>query len=186
MHPLLRSSIIITLVMLLMVLGPLLPIELGGYLVIMIVLAFGSAAYSNTPGHEQSTSSGTSHNGGFASIVEIVRKMPIEDYVTQDVVNSDCSIRTLKAMLRHRQASFEHLRERSELVEKLNEVRKFNETCCICCEDYEPGDPLRVLTKCKHDIGCHMATHDRDCREVELSVRLFVWHSVHVCTLVIR
>ena len=52
MHPLLRSSIIITLVMLLMVLGPLLPIELGGYLVIMIVLAFGSAAYSNTPGHD--------------------------------------------------------------------------------------------------------------------------------------
>jgi len=88
-----------------------------------------------------------------AEIVLVVQNMPIEEFVPKDDVDTKCSISQLKKMLENRGKQIEgSCLERCDLVNAVKECRNYSETCCICCEDYEKGDPLRILPKCQHEF----------------------------------
>lgn len=44
--------------------------------------------------------------------------------------------------------------DRTDLLHEVEKVRKFNEECAVCAEQYEEGDALRVL-KCQHEFHLH-------------------------------
>ncbi|KAL9183444.1 hypothetical protein ACHAXT_004300 [Thalassiosira profunda] len=92
-----------------------------------------------------------------AEIADIVRKVPVEEYVSQeDIQNGECSVARMKRMLVNRGAAeaAENCVEREELVQEVERVRKFNEECAICAEEYAEGEVLRV-THCQHEFHLH-------------------------------
>jgi len=90
----------------------------------------------------------------FFDIVETIRVLPIEEFLTEEEVRTSCSIPQLKRMLRRREREGEArtCTERRHLVEELEKCRNYNETCCICAEEYKDGDSLRILPKCCHEF----------------------------------
>lgn len=92
-----------------------------------------------------------------SEIADIVRKVPVEEFVSEeDVKTGVCSIARLKRMLVNRGVSeaAENCVERDDLVKEVEKVRKFNEECAICAEEYVEGDVLRV-THCQHEFHLH-------------------------------
>jgi len=77
-----------------------------------------------------------------SEIADIVRKVKVEEFVSQeDVKNGECSISRMKRMLANRGAAdaAENCVERDDLVQELEKVRKYNEECAICAEEYVEG-----------------------------------------------
>lgn len=106
---------------------------------------------SETDGRHFSSSWDTST---LSHIVEKIRQFPIEEYISEETVRKSCSISQLKRMLRNRNCynNDNCWKERSDLVEALEKHRKFNDTCCICAEEYQQGDSLRILPRCLHEF----------------------------------
>lgn len=75
-------------------------------------------------------------------IADIVRKVPAEEFVSEkDIASGECSIARMKRMLMHRGAgeAAAQCLERADLAKELQRVRKFNEECAICAEEYAEG-----------------------------------------------
>ncbi|GMF23944.1 unnamed protein product [Phytophthora lilii] len=73
--------------------------------------------------------------------------MPTEEFKTPEELK-EASIADLKERLERRDVDFAGCVERRELVELLVKYRggpSNNDTCCICCEEYQTGDALPVL-----------------------------------------
>lgn len=90
-------------------------------------------------------------------IAELVRKVPVEEFVSEEQLKSgECSISKMKRMLVNRGASdaLHKCLDRNDLLQEIERVRKFNEDCAVCAEQYEEGDALRVL-KCQHEFHLH-------------------------------
>ena len=95
-------------------------------------------------------------NNKIEKLVMAVSKMPIEEFVSDDVSTmNDLSISQIKEMLQHRGISKEELKsyvDRQNLLETLKRKRKYNDTCCICLQSYEPNDPIRIIPNCCHEL----------------------------------
>jgi len=91
-------------------------------------------------------------------ITDIVRKVPVEEYVSpKDVHSGQCtSVSRLKRMLVNRGESEATGRcfTREELAKEIERCRKFNEECPVCAEEYAEGDVLRV-SHCQHEFHLH-------------------------------
>eukprot|EP00565_Helicotheca_tamesis_P004907 CAMPEP_0185739452 /NCGR_PEP_ID=MMETSP1171-20130828/35476_1 /TAXON_ID=374046 /ORGANISM="Helicotheca tamensis, Strain CCMP826" /LENGTH=249 /DNA_ID=CAMNT_0028411029 /DNA_START=88 /DNA_END=834 /DNA_ORIENTATION=- len=123
--------------------------------IIAALLLIKGALADERDAHEQGRRNDeASREAKMAEIVQIVQNMPIEEFVPRDDVDSECSVSQLKKMLdvRGKQVKDGECLERRDLVEAVKGCRNFSETCCICCEDYNKGDPLRILPKCRHEF----------------------------------
>ena len=99
-----------------------------------------------------------------SEIITVVASMPVEEYVPDTTDNyGKCSISQLKKMLELREACVpstgntssatpRDFVERGELVDAVRQCRKSNDSCIICFEEYNAGDPIRVLPKCGHEF----------------------------------
>lgn len=87
-------------------------------------------------------------------IVKIVQKMPVEEFVPEDDAMDKFSISQLKKMLavRGQQTEGGSYLERQDLVDAVKKRRNFCESCVICCEEYNEGEPLRILPRCSHEF----------------------------------
>ncbi|TDH64926.1 uncharacterized protein CCR75_006829 [Bremia lactucae] len=100
----------------------------------------------------------TAHNESrsetFNRTLRTIQVMPTEQFKTPEELK-EASISELKQRLERRNVDFAGCVERLDLVELLIKFRggpANNDTCCICCEEYETGDVLRLLRKCKHEF----------------------------------
>ena len=87
-------------------------------------------------------------------LVAIVQKMPIELFVNEEQMK-ELPTKELKQMLLRRGIAQQEMKsfiDRQNLLEALQQKRKFNDTCCICFEMYQEGDPLRILPNCGHEL----------------------------------
>lgn len=90
-------------------------------------------------------------------IADLVRNVKVEEFVSEEELKSGgCSISKMKRMLVNRGASdaLHRCLDRNDLLQEIERVRKFNEDCAVCAEQYEEGDALRVL-KCQHEFHLH-------------------------------
>ena len=104
---------------------------------------------------------GGDQQGGSANtlsgIIDLVASMPVEEYVSEDSYDK-CSISQLKKMLEIRRncngstADNNDFLEKRELVDAVRKCRKCSDSCIICFEEYNLGDPIRVLPKCGHEF----------------------------------
>lgn len=70
-------------------------------------------------------------------IVDRIAQLPMEEFVPLDEMAS-CKVSQLQQMLQARSPP--------------PQLRNYNDTCCICCEDYQAGDALRILPHCRHEF----------------------------------
>ncbi|CAI5741334.1 unnamed protein product [Hyaloperonospora brassicae] len=90
----------------------------------------------------------------FNRTLRTVQAMPTEEFKTPEEL-AKASIADLKQRLARRDVDVTGCVERQELVKLLVEFRggpSNNDTCCICCDEYQTGDVLRLLRKCKHEF----------------------------------
>lgn len=90
----------------------------------------------------------------FNRTLRTIQVMPTEEYKTPEELK-EVTIAELKQRLERRDVDLAGCVERQELVDLLVKYRggpSNNDTCCICCEEYETGDVLRLLRKCKHEF----------------------------------
>ena len=112
----------------------------SAYGVIRDVLS-GTAPYPGIRGHQP----GNRRRGRkftLGEIAEIVRNVPVEEFVSEeDIRTGGCSVARMKRMLVNRGALelAERCVEREDLVNEILRVRKFNEECAICAEQYVEG-----------------------------------------------
>jgi hypothetical protein len=88
-------------------------------------------------------------------VLKIIQKMPMEEYMTGEDLKKNATIHELKERLKRREVKSNGCVEREELVDLLIKYRggpSANNSCCICCEDYQAGDIMRLLPKCKHEF----------------------------------
>jgi len=123
----------------------------------------------------QAADGGRAAPGGntLSEIINIVASMPMEEYVPDAEDSYDkCSISQLKKMLEVRKKCnasignnascsrsstcnappLDCFVERRELVEAVRQCRTSNDSCIICFEEYDAGDPIRVLPQCGHEF----------------------------------
>jgi hypothetical protein len=101
-----------------------------------------------------------------AKIVAKIRELPLEEFVPNDPeAYSKLKISQLKGMLQNRGDTASYL-ERNEMVSCLMKQRKYDDSCCICYEDYychpttneqQQQDQelvmfLRILPRCGHEF----------------------------------
>jgi len=98
-----------------------------------------------------------------SSIKEMIQNIPLEEFVSNEDVKSSASIVQLRNSLRNRGKTSDYVstigETRSELVEEVLKCRNYSDTCCICAQEYEEFDQLRVLPNCKHEF--HAECFDR-------------------------
>ncbi|RLN49797.1 hypothetical protein BBJ29_007378 [Phytophthora kernoviae] len=85
----------------------------------------------------------------FNRTLRTIQVMPTEEFKSPEELQ-ETSISELKQRLERRDVPFTGCVERRELVELLVKYRggpSNNDTCCICCEEYQSGDVLRLLRK---------------------------------------
>jgi hypothetical protein len=90
----------------------------------------------------------------FNDIMRTIQGMPMEEFKTPEEIR-EASIHELKDRLKRRGVESAGCVERSELVNLLVDFRggpTNNDTCCICCEEYQSGDLMRLLKRCKHEF----------------------------------
>ncbi|TMW68701.1 hypothetical protein Poli38472_006169 [Pythium oligandrum] len=90
----------------------------------------------------------------FDRIMHTIQAMPMEEFMTPDELR-ETSIHELKDRLKRRDVDYAGCVERNELVDLLVTFRggpSNNDTCCICCEEYQSGDIMRLLRRCKHEF----------------------------------
>ena len=104
-------------------------------------------------------------------MIDVIRKVPLEMYVCQrEGDEADCnnrdegdlrqsydmlSVSELKQMLKRRGVSREEMDsfvDRQNMIDRLKQCRQYSNSCCICFEDYEEGDPVCVLPQCHHEL----------------------------------
>ncbi len=103
-----------------------------------------------------------SRHAKMQQITELVQSMPVEAFVSQEHIHDECTISQLKEMLKRRGVTDHELEsyvDRQNLEESLVQRRKYSDMCCICFEAYEPGEPLRILPRCHHEL--HMECLDK-------------------------
>lgn len=96
------------------------------------------------------------------SIAQLVQAMPVEPFIPQEQIHEHCTIAQLKQMLHRRGVTDKELEsfvDRQNLEETLIQKRKYSDSCCICFEPFELGEPLRVLPGCHHEL--HMECLDK-------------------------
>ena len=142
--------------MLLLILPPLILLAMTILFVYWQVTGQQATPY---PGTRRQTRGGPSASDTSAStstvetVAHIIRQMPIESYVpTSDF--SKVSLATLKTMLQHRNVSLSHhsIVERTDVEQLLqdNLCSSYYDTCCICYDDFQIDDLLRVSKACRH------------------------------------
>lgn len=90
----------------------------------------------------------------FDQVMRMIQAMPMEEFRSPDELRNE-SILELKERLNRRGVEYTGCVERSELVDLLVEFRggpSNNDTCCICCEEYQSADLMRLLKRCKHEF----------------------------------
>lgn len=110
----------------------------------------------------ESSADRASRHAKLQSIAELVQHMPVEPFVPQENIHKECTISQLKQMLKRRGVTEQEMAsfvDRQNLEETLVQRRKYSDTCCICFETYQPGEPLRVLSRCHHEL--HMECLDK-------------------------
>ena len=92
-------------------------------------------------------------------LVETVQRMPIESFVSWEDMVTKTTVKELKQMLNVRRSGGNdgdttpnNEIDRDSLLESLKKQRQYSETCCICFEDFETNDPMRILPKCCHEL----------------------------------
>mmetsp|Transcript_17508 Transcript_17508/g.26579 ORF Transcript_17508/g.26579 Transcript_17508/m.26579 type:complete len:260 (+) Transcript_17508:184-963(+) len=112
-----------------------------------IGLIFSLITFLQATSNNVNTAAHNNHPVSAASklnkIVKVVQKMPIEEFVSD--LNT-CSISQLKKLVHGEK----HYVERQELIQAIHDKR--NATCCICYEEYQDGDPLRIVPSCGHEF----------------------------------
>lgn len=106
-----------------------------------------------------------------SEIADIVRKVPVEEFVSNEELQSgECSVTRMKRMMTNRGATEIAAKciERDDLVCELEKIRNYNDECSICAEEYMEGDILRI-TSCRHEFHLHcfdrwMYTYTTDSR----------------------
>ena len=130
-----------------------------GFSVASLIIVLGWQAAADGRGRARAQS-----GASLSEIITVVASMPVEEYVpdTKDSYGK-CSVSQLKKMLEVREtcvpstgttssAAPRDFVERGELVEAVRQCRKSNDSCIICLEEYNAGDPIRVLPKCGHEF----------------------------------
>lgn len=113
-----------------------------------------AAAAAQRNGNANANRAGGTSSDSFNRITRVIQVMPTEEFKTPAELK-DVSIHELKERLARREVDFSGCVERAELVELLVRFRggpSNNDTCCICCDEYQSGDVLRLLRKCKHEF----------------------------------
>ncbi|TYZ62286.1 hypothetical protein PybrP1_006967 [[Pythium] brassicae (nom. inval.)] len=90
----------------------------------------------------------------FNKVMRMIQVMPMEEYRSPAELQ-EAPTAELKERLRRRDVGYVQCVERRELVDLLVAFRggpSNNDTCCICCEEYQSGDLLRLLRTCKHEF----------------------------------
>ena len=136
------------------------PLTAGLYLHVAIGLVATSLILQAATDDRARAQSGST----LSEIITVVASMPVEEYVPDTTDNyGKCSISQLKKMLELREACVpstgntssatpRDFVERGELVDAVRQCRKSNDSCIICFEEYNAGDPIRVLPKCGHEF----------------------------------
>lgn len=118
--------------------------------------AFGpGAAHDGRRPRVETAAEREARHSKMKSIAEQMQKMPVESFVSQASIHETCSIAALKQMLRNRGVNEDELKsfkDRTNLEQRIDELRRFSESCCICFESYEEGEPLRILSNCHHEL----------------------------------
>ena len=125
--------------------------------------AIGMTVYTMRRGMERQADNGGDRQGRSANtlsgIIDLVASMPVEEYVAEDSYDK-CSISQLKKMLEIRTncnggstgVVTQDFVEKRELVDAVRKCRKCSDSCIICFEEYNTGDPIRVLPRCGHEF----------------------------------
>ena len=126
------------------------------------IVAFGVAIYTHLFDgplgrlRRQREETQEENNNQIEKLVMAVSKMPIEEFVPDDVSTMNAlSISQIKDMLQYRGISNEELKlyvDRHNLLETLKRKRKCDDTCCICLQTYELNDPIRIIPNCYHEL----------------------------------
>jgi hypothetical protein len=146
----------------------------AAYRLLRDVLAGGDNVFTY-PGNLRGSGGGSSRRRRrkltVSEIADIVRKVPVEEFVSNEELRSgECSVTRMKRMMTNRGATEIAAKciERDDLVCELEKIRKFNDECSICAEEYVEGDILRI-TSCRHEFHLHcfdrwMYTYSTDSR----------------------
>lgn len=93
-------------------------------------------------------------------LTELVRHIPLEPFMEGEYAGT--SVSQLKQMLKRRGMMKDELSsfvDRQNLVEALNKRRQYSDTCCICFEDFQKDESLRILPGCCHEL--HVECFDK-------------------------
>ncbi|KAL3918894.1 MAG: hypothetical protein SGARI_007336, partial [Bacillariaceae sp.] len=106
-------------------------------------------------------------------MIDVIRKIPLEMFVSQPEEGDEAdtndhnendhlrrsydllSVSELKHMLKRRGVSRDEIEcfvDRQNMIDRLKQCRQYSDSCCICFEDYEEGDPVCVLPQCHHEL----------------------------------
>ncbi|KAI9906722.1 hypothetical protein PsorP6_003831 [Peronosclerospora sorghi] len=113
-----------------------------------------AAAAQHEANNQNRTAQASTRSESFNRTLRTIQMMPTEEFKTPEELK-ETNIAELKQRLERRNVNFSGCVERQELVELLVKYRGGpfnNDTCCICCEEYQRGDVLRLLRKCKHEF----------------------------------
>lgn len=103
---------------------------------------------------QENANGDATNSENFNKVMRIIQVMPTEEFKTPTELQ-DATIGELKERLKRRDVAYAGCVERKELVDLLVEFRggpSNNDTCCICCDEYQSGDVMRLLRKCKHEF----------------------------------
>mmetsp|Transcript_32480 Transcript_32480/g.45274 ORF Transcript_32480/g.45274 Transcript_32480/m.45274 type:complete len:215 (+) Transcript_32480:192-836(+) len=91
----------------------------------------------------------------FEAAIRAIKNLPIEEYTQPSELHKE-DVKTIRRKLDRRGIDHSKCLEKSELINKLKDSGSSGETCVICFDEYEAGDLLRVLPRCKHlfHISC--------------------------------
>lgn len=135
-------------------LGGWLPLIKEAYARAQVLAAADAAARTAAVQARETANADPTNSENFNKVMRMIQVMPMEEYRTPAELLG-ASINELKERLKRRDVASSQCVERRELVDLLVDFRggpSNNDTCCICCEEYQSGDLMRLLRKCKHEF----------------------------------